>query len=131
MKYDFSDVPMDTNGKQTNSISKEEFGMCWTKNNVIYINPNFRFVIKHYSKTDSVDDINDFNSIVMHTLAHELAHEVYNTDKLSNTIFKNNIINEAKKERFTTDYLDNTNYSGAKYDSELFAEYIAFKVTGK
>lgn len=126
VKLQFSMIPITTDGTISTKISIHEYGGCWTKQSIIFINPVIEEVIKYYNKDKQLTQ-KDILINVEQIIAHELAHEVYNkcTDD-----YKTQIINEAIKMNFNTVYLKHRKLSQQKYKEELFCEYLSYSILG-
>ena len=97
-----------------------QFGGCYTKKGIIYINSDLKPVIKFYGVKVSEQKLKET------LIAHELAHHVY--QELADDQFKKTILEQAKSENFTTEYLDHV--STNKMTEETFCEYLASKICG-
>lgn len=86
---------------------------------IVWINPDQRSVMKRFGVEGKVKD---FRRLIM---AHELAHEVDTV--LHKRRFVKKMLAEARKANFNSAYLDTV--SAHKFDKELFAEWMAKKLS--
>lgn len=126
MTYKLSIIPLNTNGEPTTFITSEKFGGCWTKNKIIYINPEFRKAFYYYSSNKSTLTKEQFQNSLNQVIAHELAHEICEDKK--HIIFFKNKLKEAKDKNFISPYLKSINKNYKNYEKELFCEYISFNL---
>lgn len=111
-----SDMPETTKGKPLPDFQKG-FGGCYVPGKgYIIINPTPEEAIRYYGGDGIADE-----AFMRKIIAHELGHAIY---KRKDPIV-NRLIEQAKREKFTTGYLDKEQYTGDKYDDELFAEYFS------
>lgn len=123
MDIEMSDIPLNTNGKPSKFVTKEQFGGCWTTKQIIYINPHFELPVKYYEK---VCDKETYMRILKIIIAHELAHEIYANH--ASIEFKKEIKKKIKDENFTTSYIQALDINYEKYDEERFCEYLAAQI---
>ena len=121
MKYELSLEPR-TNDGNISTKSKSHYGGSWTKNKIIYINPEFKNAVMYYTKSKYIPSISKFMEKVYLIIAHELAHEVYNRGPSD---FVDTILTKAKSEKFTSDYIRALPNDFAKMNEEIFCEYLA------
>jgi len=127
IKFELSSVPRDNNGDVAENFDPIKFGGCWTKNKIVYLNPNLKDVIAYYTGATTISGLETFNYYLEHLIAHELAHEVHENIATESEIKA--LQDAAIKSDFTTDYLrtiDKTNQE--KYKKELYCEWLAESV---
>ena len=121
MKYELSLEPR-TNDGNISTMPKSHYGGCWTKNKIIYINPEFKNAVMYYTKNKHISSISKFMERVYLIIAHELAHEVYNRGQPE---FVDKILSKAKSKKFTSDYIQVLPNNFTKMNEEIFCEYLA------
>lgn len=114
-------TPRYTNGYPA-KFPLEQFGGCWTKLGVVYLNSDLAPVVKFYGLKDK-----STTNLKRVLIAHELAHDIYNNH--ASDEFKQKYVDKAKEENFTTPYLDHVREN--KLREETFCEYMAAIITGK
>lgn len=124
MKYEFSLIPKHNDGRNSD-MPNNQFGGCWTKSKIIYLNPAMSNTYKYYTNKN-IKSKNELSTFVSLIISHELAHEIYNN--LATEDFKNQIANEISKTHFNTDYLANIDNTKSKFKEEQFCEYLAHKI---
>lgn len=130
MRMKWSKHPVYTNGERSYDFADDETGGSWVDDGTIRINPDMRSVMNRFGVHDQ--KVKDFrNRIIAHELAHEIWFKQNRKAKVKRLI--RDSLAKAREENFTTPYLDTypADTPKRKFDSELFAEYMANQLNKK
>lgn len=130
MRMRWSKHPVYTNGERSYDLADDETGGSWVDDGTIRINPDMRSVMNRFGIYDQ--KVKDFRDRI---IAHELAHEVWFKQARKAKVKRliKDVLAKARAENFTTPYLDTypADTPKKKFDSELFAEYMADQLNKK
>jgi len=121
MRLAMSKHPRYSNGKRSYELADDETGGSWGKDNVVYLNPNARAVIRRWGLDVKPGEFR------RRIIAHELGHEVYRKGLARDLVRQ--MLAQARKDKFNTVYLDTV--PARKKREETFAEYVSAQLNKK